>query len=142
MQKVFVKNIEYNPHADSLWTIDVPGINISLVCSDLAMTKETHLSLIGKECELNLCLELGYGKLIKTSSKDIQINDRDENISDGYSVVVTGRVSDILDEDEFLVDSTVPIKIELEESLDLTIGDYIEVKGLMRLEPPDCGGVT
>lgn len=136
MLKVLVENIDYESHSESMWTVSVPGLNRSIVCTDLAMTNESHLELIGKECSVSLSLELAYATVIE-GGVSFDVNDREENIRDGYSVSLQGKVLKILDDDELIVGSKIEISVELENSIPVKIGDFIEAKGLMRITPPE-----
>lgn len=123
-----VISIKHESYAESVWEVEIDKIKSILIFTDLADTPEDYDKYIGENILFSVCLQLADIK--KTTEMNKFIKNKDVS----FSAEVCGVVKKVIDGDEILVDSNIPIVISYDNELSPKLGDFVQGDGELRIE--------
>ena len=115
---------EYNNLQEGEVTLKIEGLKLRCESNDLFI-EETH-------CIIDLCVK--HGEIKKTEYSDFfcDLLDLDDCV-----IIIGGKVEQILNKYNFLVESLLDIKVIVDEAMELSVGDFVIVKGVLHASLAD-----
>jgi|GEM_PF-6639206 hypothetical protein len=127
--KVDVLRIDYQAFDESIWDLRVGGLKVQ--AGDNCLTTEDHRDLAGQTVEIALGLEFVQLEANPSEAQGLTLENRPASRRCGSDIAVSGRLSERIGDELYLLDGPWPIYLHLEDQHEWHIGDYVQARGLL-----------
>jgi hypothetical protein len=127
--KVDVLHIDYQAFDESIWDLRVG--DLKLRAGDNCLTTEDHRDLEGHTVDIALGLEFVQLEANPSEARGLTLEERPASRRSGSDVAVSGRLSERVNDELYLLEGPWPIYLHLEDPNGWHIGDFVQARGLL-----------